>query len=239
MRGPLLLEFKEPYVFINAQWYIETVDKMYKAIKNKRSGVLSSSFILLHDNARPHVVMAIIKYNGHFLGTGALISPKFVLTAASLFNNRIRRNRHNITVILGKHEIGEMEQHEKIFDVMYVYVHRRYNIPTIYNNDLALIQLKEPAEDKYRPICLPQRKDEYLTNTVLTIAEWGITRRIDPVSRFLKKADMNVLSYGICKNKYPEWFNRRMLCVHNEKEDACKCLKLHQRQQGCDKITDQ
>ncbi|GFX10135.1 integrase catalytic domain-containing protein [Trichonephila clavipes] len=35
-KGPLLLEFKEPDVFINAQRYTQTLDKLYKAIKNKR-----------------------------------------------------------------------------------------------------------------------------------------------------------------------------------------------------------
>ncbi|GFR09309.1 polyserase-2 [Trichonephila clavata] len=167
--------------------------------------------------------MAIIEYNGLFLGSGALISPKFVLTAASVFRDRMLKNIHEITVTLGKHGVGVMsEQHEKIFDVMDVYVHTRYNKPTIYNNDMALIQLKEPAEDKYRSICLPQRKDEYFPNTVLTIAGWGVIRRRYPLSRFLRKADMNVLPYSVCKYKYPQWFNRRMICVRNEEVDACK-----------------
>ncbi|GFQ67262.1 chymotrypsin B, partial [Trichonephila clavata] len=167
--------------------------------------------------------MTIIEYNDHFLGSGALISPNFVLTAASIFKDWMLKDLHKISITLGKHEINqESDEQEKKFDVMNIYIHTRYNTPTIHNNDLALIQLKEPAESQYRPICLPQRKDEYFPNTLLTIAGWGGTRLGSPLSSFLRKAELNVLPYGVCKNKYPRWFNRRMICVQSEEVDACK-----------------
>ncbi|GFY48366.1 chymotrypsin B [Trichonephila inaurata madagascariensis] len=140
-----------------------------------------------------------------------------------------------MTVFLGKHKTTvHSEPHEKIFNVKVVRFHIRYNIPTVHNNDLALIELKRPAEDKYRPICLPQRKDKYLPNTVLTIAGWGGNHESSPLNHFLQKADMNVLSYDACKAKYPQWFNKRMICVRNEEVDACKgdggapLMRLHE-----------
>ncbi|GFR11437.1 polyserase-2 [Trichonephila clavata] len=167
--------------------------------------------------------MAIIEYSGLFLGSGALISPKFVLTAASLFQDWMLTELYEITVILGKYKINvESEPHEKRFDVRHIYIHTRYNVPTIHNNDLALIRLKKAADIQYRPICLPQPNDQNAANTVLTIAGWGFTRAGSPLSNFLRKADMNVLSYGVCKDKYPEWFTRRMICVRNAEVDACK-----------------
>ncbi|GFR11441.1 plasma kallikrein [Trichonephila clavata] len=167
--------------------------------------------------------MAIIEYNDLFLGSGALVSPKFVLTAASIFQDWMLKDLHKITVLLGKHKISALsEQHEKRFNVKVVHIHIRYNIPTIHNNDLALIHLKKAADSQYRPICLPQRKDEYFPNTVLTIAGWGDNHERSPLSHFLQKADMKILLFDVCKDKYPEWFNKRMICVQNEEVDACK-----------------
>ncbi|GFV15281.1 hypothetical protein TNCV_3039301 [Trichonephila clavipes] len=87
------------------------------------------------------------------------------------------RDLHKISVILGQHEINQVsDSHEKRFDVMDIYIHSLYNSPAIHSNDLALIQLKEAAESQYRPICLPQRTEDYFPNTHLTIAGWGGTR---------------------------------------------------------------
>lgn len=57
--GLLLADFKEPGVNINSTHYLETLDKLHKAIKNKRPGMLSRGVILLHDNARPHVAKIV------------------------------------------------------------------------------------------------------------------------------------------------------------------------------------
>lgn len=58
-RGPLLLEFKDPHVNINAVRYSETLTRLRTAIKNKRPGMLTEGVILLHDNARPHTANII------------------------------------------------------------------------------------------------------------------------------------------------------------------------------------
>ena len=39
---------------INAQVYCDTLQRLRRAIQNKRRGLLSSGVVLLHDNARPH-----------------------------------------------------------------------------------------------------------------------------------------------------------------------------------------
>ncbi|GFU87996.1 hypothetical protein TNCV_1335651 [Trichonephila clavipes] len=45
-----LLEFKRPDVSINVQRYTQTLDKLHKAIKNKRTGMTSSGVIIRHDD---------------------------------------------------------------------------------------------------------------------------------------------------------------------------------------------
>jgi len=58
-KGILLIDFLESGLTINADAYCETVRKLRRAIQNKRSGMLSSGIVLLHDNARPHTAARI------------------------------------------------------------------------------------------------------------------------------------------------------------------------------------
>jgi histone-lysine N-methyltransferase SETMAR len=53
-KGVLLIEFMEPGTTITTEIYCETLKKLRRTIENKRRGMLTSSVVLLHDNARPH-----------------------------------------------------------------------------------------------------------------------------------------------------------------------------------------
>ncbi|KAJ4446902.1 hypothetical protein ANN_13603 [Periplaneta americana] len=53
-KGVLLLDFMPKGTTINANRYCETLRKLWRAIQNKRRGMLSRGVVLLHDNARPH-----------------------------------------------------------------------------------------------------------------------------------------------------------------------------------------
>lgn len=52
--GVLLVEFMERGTTITAASYSVTLQRLRRAIQNKRRGMLSSGIVLLHDNARPH-----------------------------------------------------------------------------------------------------------------------------------------------------------------------------------------
>lgn len=53
-KGVLLLDFMQPGTTINAAAYCETLQRLRRAIQNKRRGMLTAGIVLLHDNARPH-----------------------------------------------------------------------------------------------------------------------------------------------------------------------------------------
>src|SRR5215469_17316576 len=53
-KGVLLVDFLTRGDTINAAAYCETLQKLRRAIQNKRRGMLSAGVVLLHDNARPH-----------------------------------------------------------------------------------------------------------------------------------------------------------------------------------------
>ena len=53
-QGVLLVEFLPQGTTINSAVYCETLKKLRRAIQNKSRGMLSSTILMLHDNARPH-----------------------------------------------------------------------------------------------------------------------------------------------------------------------------------------
>lgn len=53
-RGILLIDYLDKGKTINAEYYCGILDRLQKAIKNKRPGLLSRKVFLIHDNARPH-----------------------------------------------------------------------------------------------------------------------------------------------------------------------------------------
>lgn len=53
-KGVLLVEFMECGTTITSEGYYETLNKLRRAMQNKRHGMLSSRVVLLHDNTCPH-----------------------------------------------------------------------------------------------------------------------------------------------------------------------------------------
>lgn len=53
-KGLLLVDFMPQKTTINADAYCETLQRLRRAIQNKRRGMLTRGIVLLHDNARPH-----------------------------------------------------------------------------------------------------------------------------------------------------------------------------------------
>ncbi|GIY11809.1 plasma kallikrein [Caerostris darwini] len=166
--------------------------------------------------------MAMIVYNRTIVGAGALISPYYVLTVASIFDNWMEWYPEILDVFLGKHKVSAREPSSKKFDVQAVYHHKAYGNPTPYNNDLALLKLKQPAGDQYRPICLPLSDAWYPPNLTLTIAGWGRTSERGSGSSVLLKANMNVWSEEDCDKRYPGWFTEKMICAYKKGTDTCE-----------------
>uniref|UniRef100_A0A8D8R8P0 Histone-lysine N-methyltransferase SETMAR n=1 Tax=Cacopsylla melanoneura TaxID=428564 RepID=A0A8D8R8P0_9HEMI len=57
-KGIILIEYLDQGETINAVRYCETLNKLKRAIQNKRRGMLTNGVCLLHDNARPHTANA-------------------------------------------------------------------------------------------------------------------------------------------------------------------------------------
>ncbi|XP_035233263.1 transmembrane protease serine 9-like, partial [Stegodyphus dumicola] len=167
--------------------------------------------------------MALIVYDKRVVGAGALISPSYVLTTASLFDTWIEWYPEVLDVFLGKHTISKREQTSRRYGVETVYHHPQYGKPTPYNNDMALLKLKvSKVPSMYRPICLPRSDAKYPPGSVLTTAGWGRISTKGRGSDALLKAQMNVWSEEECEKRYPGWFTDYMICAYKYGTDTCE-----------------
>ncbi|KAM8903623.1 mannan-binding lectin serine protease 1 [Spinachia spinachia] len=121
-----------------------------------------------------------------WFGSGALLSPFWILTAAHVLRSHRRDASvvavapEHVQVYLGLHDntdkrLATNRTVEKIF------LHPNFQ-PDNYNNDIALLRLEEQVEftEFIRPVCLPPPKRQGdppspLPNSMGVVAGWGIS----------------------------------------------------------------
>ncbi|KAG8445060.1 hypothetical protein GDO86_009995 [Hymenochirus boettgeri] len=154
-----------------------------------------------------------------WFGGGALISDSWVLTAAHNLRSQRRDNTvipEHVTVYLGLHNVQSKTDAvnrtlEKII------LHEMFD-PESYNNDIALIKLKEKVtmHQYVMPVCLPHLEHELegpQPNTLGLVAGWGITNpniTVDEVlssgmrthSDVLQYVKLPVVLHAECKSSY-------------------------------------
>ncbi|XP_056467915.1 mannan-binding lectin serine protease 1 isoform X1 [Gadus chalcogrammus] len=121
-----------------------------------------------------------------WFGAGALLSERWVLTAAHVLHSQRRDasvvplETEHITVFLGLHDVRDKHRSTRR-SVDQVLLHPDFQ-PLNYNNDIALLRLDRPVRftGLIRPVCLPKPhgQDDWptpLPNTLGLVAGWGIS----------------------------------------------------------------
>ncbi|TTI46082.1 Complement factor I [Bagarius yarrelli] len=109
-----------------------------------------------------------------------------------------------------------------------IIIHQKYNSRT-YQNDIALIQLEELANEKeclhpnpaVRPVCLPWSRLQFPPNSTCTISGWGRNKE-NGVVTVLRWANVSLIAN--CENLYKERFYDGMMCAGDleGKVDSCQ-----------------
>lgn len=160
----------------------------------------------------PHVPWQVMVYvnetilDGGYAG-GALISDRWVLTAGrNLFVRKSRQDTQGKVPVVPKVYIGISHKTEadasKEVSVEKVVLHPQFQIQSDWDNDLALIQLKESVvmSDKITPIPLPERGQD-LTSRSGVIAGWGWGRLLT-YAPSLKYLVLPLANHSDCKAEY-------------------------------------
>ncbi|KAM3625851.1 uncharacterized protein V6R79_018597 [Siganus canaliculatus] len=186
----------------------------------------------------PHVPWQAMIYlsedvlSGGYAG-GALISDRWVLTAGR--NLFVRRSREDIRgklplipkVYLG---ISDLAQANKSTEVVVekIVLHPGFQNSSDWDNDLALIQLKEPVviNDQVTPIPLPERGQEPVGSGVITGWGWG---NLLTQSKSLKHLVVPLASHSACREEYIQSqltpsVDDNMLCTERTKLEENVCF---------------
>ncbi|XP_025201404.1 uncharacterized protein LOC112598950 [Melanaphis sacchari] len=156
-----------------------------------------------------------IALDGVFFCGGALISDRFVITAAHCVMTR-DTPMDNLTVHLGDYDLTtENETEHQARKVSRVLFHSHFH-PFLLANDIALLQLDRPADmsDTVRPVCLPFTDGDSYVGQKGTVVGWGITEfpAGDP-SPTLQKLSVEVLSNFQCSRVIDDHVDLGMLCA--------------------------
>jgi histone-lysine N-methyltransferase SETMAR len=121
-QGVLMVEFMQQRTIITSYVYCETLEKLRRAIQNKRGGVLTSGVVFLHCNARPHTAARTWALLEHFdweLFDHPLYSPNLAPSDYHLctyLKNRLRSRFNNNDELMGGVKTWLSSQAADIFD---------------------------------------------------------------------------------------------------------------------------
>nr|XP_046245499.1 haptoglobin isoform X2 [Scatophagus argus] len=190
----------------------------------------------------PHVPWQAMVYiadsvlDGGYAG-GALISDRWVLTTGrNLFVRKSRQDIHGKDPVLPKVYLGISQRAEanasKEVHVEKVVLHPGFQNQSDWDNDLALIQLKEPVvmSNKVTPIPLPERGQDLADvvggSGVITGWGWGIDLNL---ATSLKHLVLPLANHSDCRAEYEHFaftpaVDDNMFCTGPTKYEENVCF---------------
>lgn len=156
--------------------------------------------------------------NGEFCG-GSLIAPKVVLTAAHCVAGT---TASEIDAVVGRTRLSRSADGQRI-SVTRIVRHPDYDAKT-QTDDVALLQLAEPAA--VTPLALdgPGDAPAEKPSTLVTVAGWGATKEGGNTSDDLRFVPLRIRSNAACENEFGDVDGEATVCAGSTRagEDSCQ-----------------
>ncbi|XP_012518017.1 PREDICTED: mannan-binding lectin serine protease 2 isoform X2 [Propithecus coquereli] len=167
---------------------------------------------------------------GETTAAGALIHDNWILTAAHAVYKH-KEDASSLDIRMGA--LKRLSPHYTQAWAEAVFIHEGYTHDAGFDNDIALIKLKDKVviNSNITPICLPKKEAESFmgTNDIGTTSGWGLTQR-GYLARSLMFVDIPIVDHQKCtaayeKKPYPGGrVTGNMLCAGLESggKDSCR-----------------
>ncbi|CAG2178803.1 unnamed protein product, partial [Oppiella nova] len=161
----------------------------------------------------------------HFCG-GSVVNQRWILTAGHCFNGL----KHSYKKVRAKVGATHWDTDAgAVYELAKVVVHENYQSFN-YNNDIALIKLKQPvkfkSEGEHRLVntmCMPSPGSQPPTRA--SVYGWGLLSTYGSISSQLMKVILDKYDTSDCNDVYHQFvgkFTPQMMCYAMAGKDACQ-----------------
>lgn len=180
-------------------------------------------------NAQPGDFPWQVLLLGQTTAAGALLYDNWVLTAAHAVYGQ-KEEASSLDIRMGV--LKRLSPHYTQAWAEAVFIHEGYTHNAGFDNDIALIKLKNKVviNSNIMPICLPRKEAEFLmrTNDTGIVSGWGLTQR-GFLARNLMFVDIPIVDHQKCTAAYEKHYpglsvTDNMLCTGLETggKDSCR-----------------
>ncbi|XP_045904656.1 ovochymase-2 isoform X5 [Micropterus dolomieu] len=136
----------------------------------------------------------------HFCG-GAILSDRWIMTAAHCFASLSKEFLSGIRVLVGEFDRRVDDEEEQVFLVKSVSVHEKYNHALPMSYDIALMELDQHIQlgSHAQPICLPLPDDNIPPETSCIVGGWGRMKEKGRLPAVLREVQLDLVDPAKCK----------------------------------------
>ncbi|XP_067090331.1 ovochymase-2 [Osmerus mordax] len=165
----------------------------------------------------------------HFCG-GAILSDRWILTAAHCVASISDEFLGEVSVVIGEHDRRVPDAEEQAFTVRNIRVHDKYRYYWPMNYDVALLELNKRIQlgSRVQPICLPVPSEAFPPRSNCVIAGWGRITERGRLPAVLREVQLELLEKARCsyvlQTLRPPKPSYTVLCAGYESggRDACQ-----------------